>query len=104
MARLEMAGSRKRRAAEPEREPEPEPARSAVVAPPAWLDGHWGAVPDPEADAACRCGVLEVSRSAGESAATRLYHQYPLRLIVPRRVKTAFPDADCVWCLSLIHI
>ena len=71
------------------------------MAPPAWLDGHWGAVPDPEADAACRCGVLEVSRSAGESAATRLYHQYPLRLIVPRRVKTAFPDADCVWCYSV---
>ena len=102
MARLAMAGSRKRRAAEPEREPELEPARrSAVMAPPAWLDGHWGAVPDPEADAACRCGVLEVSRSAGESAATRLYHQYPLRLIVPRRVKTAFPDADCVWCYSV---
>ena len=97
-----MAGSRKRRAAEPEREPELESARrSAVMAPPAWLDGHWGAVPDPEADAACRCGVLEVSRSAGESAATRLYHQYPLRLIVPRRVKTAFPDADCVWCYSV---
>ena len=101
MARLEMAGSRKRRAAEPEREPEPERARSAVMAPPAWLDGHWGAVPDPEADAACRRGVLEVSRSAGKSAATRLYHQYPLRLIVPRRVKTAFPDADCVWCYSV---
>lgn len=101
MARLAMAGPRKRRAAEPEREPEDEPARSAVMAPPAWLDGHWGAVPDPEADAACRCGVLEVSRSAGESAATRLYHQYPLRLIVPRRVKTAFPDADCVWCYSV---
>lgn len=102
MARLAMAGSRKRRAAEPEREPELESARrSAVMAPPAWLDGHWGAVPDPEADAACRCGVLEVSRSAGESAATRLYHQYPLRLIVPRRVKTAFPDADCVWCYSV---
>ena len=102
MARLAMAGSRKRRAAEPEREPELETARrSAVMAPPAWLDGHWGAVPDPEADAACRCGVLEVSRSAGESAATRLYHQYPLRLIVPRRVKTAFPDADCVWCYSV---
>ena len=96
-----MAGSRKRRAAEPEREPEPERARSAVMAPPAWLDGHWGAVPDPEADAACRRGVLEVSRSAGKSAATRLYHQYPLRLIVPRRVKTAFPDADCVWCYSV---
>uniref|UniRef100_A0A7S0IGL8 Urease accessory protein UreD n=1 Tax=Micromonas pusilla TaxID=38833 RepID=A0A7S0IGL8_MICPS len=96
-----MAGSRKRRAAEPEREPEPEPARSAAMAPPAWLDGHWGAVPDPEADAACRCGVLEVSHSAGKSAATRLYHQYPLRLIVPRRVKTAFPDADCVWCYSV---
>ena len=101
MARLEMAGSRKRRAAKPEREPEPERARSAVMAPPAWLDGHWGAVPDPEADAACRRGVLEVSRSAGKSAATRLYHQYPLRLIVPRRVKTAFPDADCVWCYSV---
>jgi urease accessory protein len=71
------------------------------MAPPAWLQGHWGGVPDPEAESACRVGVLEVSRSGGKSAATRLFHQYPLRLIVPRRVKSAFPDADCIWCYSV---
>lgn len=98
-----MAGARQKRTAQADPDPTPEPTRrvSAVMAPPAWLQGHWGGVPDPEAESACRVGVLEVSRSGGKSAATRLFHQYPLRLIVPRRVKSAFPDADCIWCYSV---
>lgn len=98
-----MAGARQKRTAQADPDPTPEPTRrvSAVMAPPAWLQSHWGGVPDPEAESACRVGVLEVSRSGGKSAATRLFHQYPLRLIVPRRVKSAFPDADCIWCYSV---
>ena len=65
-----MAGARQKRAAQADPDPTPEPTRrvSAVMAPPAWLQGHWGGVPDPEAESACRVGVLEVSRSGGKSA------------------------------------
>jgi urease accessory protein UreH len=44
-------------------------------------------------------GVLEVSRSGGKSAATRLFHRYPLRLLVPKKVTA--PGADAVWCYSV---
>lgn len=65
---------------------------------PPWLVDIWGAL-DSAAAAACECGTLEVSASGGKSAATRLFHRYPLRLLVPKRVVA--PDADAVWCYSV---
>ena len=79
------------------------PSAAAVAASEAttaipWLDDFWGSA-DADVAAACACGVLEVSSSGGKSAATRLFHRYPLRLLVPKRVTA--PDADAVWCYSV---
>lgn len=77
-----------------------------------WVDEIWGcaagglarvASRDEAAREACARGVLEVSQSAfsGKSSATRLFHEYPLRLMVPRKVGLERPDADCVWCYQV---
>ena len=77
-----------------------------------WVDEIWGcaagglarvASRDDAAREACSRGVLEVSRSgfSGTSSATRLFHEYPLRLMVPRKVGVERPDADCVWCYQV---
>ena len=75
-----------------------------------WVDAVWGAAPgglarvasrDDAARDACTRGVLEVSRSGGKASATRLFHAYPLRLIVPRKVGVERPGADCVWCYQV---
>jgi len=56
-------------------------SRQATATP--WLGDFWGTSDDGvDAAAACECGVLEVSVSGGKSAATRLFHKYPLRLLV----------------------
>ena len=64
-----------------------------------WVAELWGPL-ESAAVEACGRGALEVGRSGGRSSATRLFHRYPLRLIVPKRV-TAGSDADCVWCYSV---
>ena len=75
-----------------------------------WVDAVWGAAPgglsrvasrDDAARDACSRGVLEVSKSGGRASATRLYHAYPLRLIVPRKAGVDDPGADCVWCYQV---
>lgn len=82
------------------RTPTPPPARpSSSSLPLPWVAELWGPL-EPAAAEACSRGALEVGLSGGRSSATRLFHRYPLRLIVPKRV-TAGSDADCVWCYSV---
>jgi len=88
--------------------------RTDVVEPShTWVDEVWGNVSsrassrvrsnlrnlvtaDVAAREAVRCGALEVDFSGGVSSATKLYHQYPLRLLCPRRVVdlTKYPTCD----------
>ena len=98
-----MAGRRSKRAktevAETKvaNETPPSSSLSPVTIP--WVAELWGPLESAAAEA-CGRGALEVGRSGGRSSATRLFHRYPLRLIVPKRV-TAGSDADCVWCYSV---
>lgn len=96
--------------------------RTDVVEPShTWVDEVWGNVSsrassrvrsnlrnlvtaDVAAREAVRCGALEVDFSGGVSSATKLYHQYPLRLLCPRRVVdlTKYPTCDsCVWAYAV---
>ena len=84
----------------PEAPPSPGRKKKRANETHSWVDEIWGcaagglarvASRDEAAREACARGVLEVSQSgfSGKSSATRLFHEYPLRLMVP---------------LSLIHI
>ena len=96
----------------PEAPPSPGRKKKRANETHSWVDEIWGcaagglarvASRDEAAREACARGVLEVSQSAfsGKSSATRLFHEYPLRLMVPRKVGLERPDADCVWCYQV---
>lgn len=112
--RVDSAAFAPEDAPEPEAPPSPgrEKKRAFANETHSWVDEIWGcaagglarvASRDDAAREACSRGVLEVSRSgfSGTSCATRLFHEYPLRLMVPRKVGVERPDADCVWCYQV---